>query len=222
MPGTAGIGSAMRAARLVLVESAGSRALARQRAGSDCTVMSRPSPRMGIRPSTTQSAAALWAKSLLNAVLFFAVFMVALPWGAHRLLPGTLPLPPGVRTWGGIALFVVGVAAWISCLDVFSRRGRGTPLPWDAPRELVTGGLFNVVRNPIMAAELIVIWAEVLYFASVGVLVYAAVISLAGHLMVVHVEEPELRERFGESYEAYCRRVPRWLPRLFRGVGPDT
>ena len=72
---------------------------------------------------------------------------------------------------------------------------------------------FAVVRNPIMAAEIMVIWAEALYFASLGILIYAALVSIAGHLMVVRVEEPELRERFGESYEAYCRDVPRWVPR---------
>ena len=64
-----------------------------------------------------------------------------------------------------------------------------------------------------MAAEIMVIWAEAFYFASLGMLVYAALISIAGHLMVVRVEEPELRERFGESYEAYCRDVPLWVPR---------
>ena len=28
------------------------------------------------------------------------------------------------------------------------------------------------------------------------------------------VEEPGLRERFGEEYDAYRATVPRWLPRL--------
>lgn len=167
-----------------------------------------------IQPSTTRSTAALWAKSLLNAVLFFAVFMLALPWLAHHFLPLTLPIPMTARTWlaGGLAL--IGVVSWTACLDAFSRRGRGTPLPLDAPRHLVTTGLFAVTRNPIMAAELLVIWAEALYLASLGVALYAVAISIAAHLMVLRVEEPELRERFGESFEEYCRNVPRWFPRL--------
>jgi protein-S-isoprenylcysteine O-methyltransferase Ste14 len=166
-----------------------------------------------IRPSTTRSTAALWAKSLLNAVLFFAVFMVALPWSAHRLLPMELPLPVGPRTWLAGLLALLGLGAWIACLDAFSRHGRGTPLPADSPRHLVTRGLFARMRNPIMAAELCIIWAEALYLASLGVVLYAAVITLLAHLMVVRVEEPELRKRFGKSYEDYCRRVPRWIPR---------
>jgi protein-S-isoprenylcysteine O-methyltransferase Ste14 len=167
-----------------------------------------------IRPSDTRSTAALWAKSLLNAVLFFAVFMLAGPWLAHRLLPYSLPIPLAPRVAVAALLFVAGVATWLVCLDTFSRYGRGTPLPVDAPRLLVTGGFFAFLRNPIMLAELLVIWAEVLYLASAGCLLYAAAISVLAHVMAVAVEEPELRERFGERYDEYCRNVPRWLPRL--------
>jgi protein-S-isoprenylcysteine O-methyltransferase Ste14 len=165
-----------------------------------------------IRPSETRSTLALWAKSLLNAVLFFAVFMVGLPWLAHRLLPLALPIPQGPRVAVAVVLLVIGVVMWLRCLDTFSRHGRGTPLPMDAPRHLVTGGLFSFMRNPIMAAELLVIWAVALYFASAGVVLYAAAISAVAHLLVVYVEEPELRQRFGERYDDYCRNVPRWLP----------
>ncbi len=171
----------------------------------------------GIRPSTTQSTAALWTKSLLNAGLFFAVFMIGLPLLAYRLLPAQVSLPAPLRTVGGAALFVGGIALWLICLDHFSRRGRGTPFPLDAPRELVTTGPFAVVRNPIMVAELSVIWGEALYLAAIGVGLYALVATVAGHLAVTLVEEPELRERFGTEYEAYRRRVPRWLPTSGRG-----
>jgi protein-S-isoprenylcysteine O-methyltransferase Ste14 len=167
-----------------------------------------------IRPSTTQSTAALWAKSLLNAALFFSIFMVALPWLAQRLLPLALPVPERLGGWLAATLGIVGVTVWIACLDAFSRRGRGTPLPVDAPRRLVTSGPFAVMRNPIMAAELLVIWAEALYCASLGITLYAIAMSVAAQWMVLRIEEPELRERFGDRYEDYCRSVPRWFPRL--------
>jgi protein-S-isoprenylcysteine O-methyltransferase Ste14 len=169
-----------------------------------------------IRPSTTRSPAALWAKSLLNAGLFFAIFLALLPWGAHRLIGVSLPLPAGLGHWAGGVLFVGGVALWLRCLAVFSREAEGTPFPLDAPRNLATTGPFAVVRNPIMLGEVAAIWGEALWFASLGLLIYAALISVAAHRIVVSVEERELRQRFGEQYDAYARRVPRWLPRLVR------
>ena len=166
------------------------------------------------RPSTTESTVALWAKSLVGAFLFFGIFMVALPWVPHRLLPVTLPLPPLLRTLGGGALFVIGGGAWLVCLDAFSRRGRGTPAPTDAPRHLVVDGLHGIIRNPIIAAELLVIWGEALWFSSLGFISYAVLMTFYAQWVVVRVEEPELRERFGAAYESYCERVPRWVPRL--------
>lgn len=175
-----------------------------------------------IRSSTTRRTSALRAKSLLNAVLFFGVFMVLLPWLADRLLPARLPVPRSLRSWPAGALAVAGIAAWLACLETFSRAGRGTPLLVDAPRQLVTSGLFRWMRNPIMAAELAVIWAIALYVASAGVALYAAAITGLAHVLVVHVEEPELRKRFGRQYEAYASSVPRWLPRPGRRRGePD-
>lgn len=169
------------------------------------------------RPSTTESTVALWAKSLLNGVLFFAVFMAALPWIAHTLWPAMLPVPLVIRTWGGGGLFAIGALGWLVCLDTFSRQGRGTPAPPDAPSRLVTTGLFRFLRNPIIASEMLVLWGVALYVPSAGIVIYAAAVTTAAHLVVIRIEEPVLRERFGESYAAYCRDVPRWLPRLRTG-----
>ncbi len=165
-----------------------------------------------IRPSTTRSLAALVFKSVLNAIVFFAIFMIGFPWLAHRLLPHALALPAGLRVPAAGALGVTGAAMWLTCLVSFSRHGRGTPFAPDAPRYLVTRGLFSVTRNPIMGGELLVIWAEALYLASAGVVLYAITMSVIAHLLIVRVEEPELRDRFGARYEEYCRQVPRWLP----------
>ena len=30
---------------------------------------------------------------------------------------------------------------------------------------------------------------------------------------VIAYEEPTLRDQFGDDYVAYCREVPRWIPR---------
>ncbi len=166
------------------------------------------------RRSTANSAAAIWARSSIVALLFASIVVVALPWAAHWVLPRPLPFPALIRSLGGATLFLVGIGGWITCIDAFSRRGRGTPSPLDPPRHLVTNGLHGFVRHPMEIAEMIVVWGVALYLGSLGAALYAGLLMVAFHVGVVRWEEPELRERFGESYDAYCRDVPRWLPRL--------
>ena len=62
-------------------------------------------------------------------------------------------------------------------------------------------------------AVLTVVIGLALAFGSFALVVYAAFLALAFHLFVVLYEEPTLTKTFGASYEAYRRRVPRWLRR---------
>jgi protein-S-isoprenylcysteine O-methyltransferase Ste14 len=87
------------------------------------------------------------------------------------------------------------------------------------PQRLVVEGPYRYVRNP-------------LYDTDVGVILGTALLSgkwfvvavLAAYLvqlgMQLYLEERELKTRFGEAYERYCRLVPRFVPRL-RPVDPD-
>jgi len=60
----------------------------------------------------------------------------------------------------------------------------------------------------------VAILGEAAVFRSIHVAEYAGVMLLIAHTFVVLYEEPTLQRQFGESYEAYKRTVPRWLPRL--------
>ena len=148
--------------------------------------------------------------------LFASIVVVALPWAAHRLVPAPLPIPAMIQTWGALLLALVGLAGWIHCAHVFATRARGTPSPIDPPRLLVTDGLYGVVRHPMEVSEMIVVWGVALYVTSLGTVLYAALLMVVFHLGVVLSEEPDLRQRFGESYDAYCQNVPRWWLRGYK------
>ena len=133
-----------------------------------------------IRPSTTQSTAALWAKSVLDTVLFLGIAMIGPLWLTDWVFPYRVPLPFWPRAIGSGLLFVSGIAVWAVCVDSFTRRGRGTAFPLDAPRHLVSTGPFAVVRNPIIVAEAVAVWGAALYLSSLGALLYATFFTLAG------------------------------------------
>lgn len=107
------------------------------------------------------------------------------------------------------ALTAVAIYCW--CLYDFMVVGRGTPAPIDPPKELVARGLYRVTRNPLYVAVILMISAEALFFASLWLVAYAAVMGLVFQCFVVFYEEPTLRRLFGTAYADYVSRVPRWL-----------
>ena len=139
-------------------------------------------------------------------------------WGwlalALRRYDGALgfQLPAWAR-WLGFALIIVGATVVIACAFFFASRGRGTPAPFDPPRELVAVGPYRYVRNPMYVGALLVFAGFGLALRSPAVLVLAATAAVLSHLFVVLVEEPDLERRFGESYTRYRASVNRWLPR---------
>lgn len=127
----------------------------------------------------------------------------------------------GVPRLAGLVLVVGGAWMLIDAVFLrFAREGRGTLVPIDPPRFVVRGGPYQLVRNPMYLANVAVITGTAVLFGSWHLVIWAAFVFLAFHTFVVLYEEPTLQRTFGDDYEAYRRRVPRWLPRG-RG-GPST
>jgi protein-S-isoprenylcysteine O-methyltransferase Ste14 len=149
-------------------------------------------------------------RALLSVAVLPGTVTVALPY----LLGAGRPLGLGALRVAGVPLLAAGVAVLTWCVWDFAVTGRGTLAPVDPPRVLVTRGLYRRVRNPMYVGVVWILLGEALALDSGGLLAYAAVVWLGFHLFVLLYEEPHLREQFGASYEAYVRRVPRWLPRV--------
>jgi protein-S-isoprenylcysteine O-methyltransferase Ste14 len=149
-----------------------------------------------------------------GSVLFFLVApgVVAgvVPWSITRY---TNPAEPPVAALG-LVVAALGLAALVACFVQFVREGRGTPAPIAPTEELVVGGLYRWVRNPMYLAVGAMILGQAVAFGSVGVLVWFGLFVVAVVSFVAAYEEPTLRGTYGASYAAYCRAVPAWWPRL--------
>ena len=77
---------------------------------------------------------------------------------------------------------------------------------------LITDGIYGRVRNPRYLEFVLLSFVYVAFANHSGVWLLYALTFPAIHLVVL-LEEPELRERFGAEYEDYCRRVPRYIPK---------
>jgi protein-S-isoprenylcysteine O-methyltransferase Ste14 len=88
--------------------------------------------------------------------------------------------------------------------------------------ELITTGPYSVCRNPLY-------FFSFLGFAGIGfateTVTFAVLLVLAFALfypIVIEREEQFLRERFGQAFEDYCARTPRFFPRLRALQEPET
>ena len=156
------------------------------------------------------SAAWLAARSLLWTILLPGFFAGYVPWRYFGV--GRVPAEPGPMRLAGLTCMTLGVALLAACIIEFARQGRGTLSPVDPPRHLVVRGLYTYVRNPMYLSVTTIVLGEALWARSVSLAVYWAIWFLSAHLFVVGYEEPNLRERFGPSYDEYTRRVRRWIP----------
>ena len=160
---------------------------------------------------------------LAVTVLPFTVTILVPAWIARRyeIVPalgasGGLLLVQG----GGLVLLGVGVLLFLSSLRRFVSDGQGTLAPWDPPQHLVVRGPYRFVRNPMISGVLFVLAGEAMLLASQPHALWALTFLGINMTYIPLIEEPSLRRRFGEPYGAYCRHVPRLLPRL-RPWGPD-
>jgi len=127
---------------------------------------------------------------------------------------GSLPLPGFVRLVGlGLALIGLGLLLWsVFTLSLPTTSGLDGPL--------ITHGPYRYSRNPQYVGDILLAWGLALFAASAWALIVALFISL-WFALAPFVEEPHLRARFGQAYEAYARQVPRFWGRS-RGVSSSS
>ncbi len=171
-------------------------------------------------PSGHVSPVWLAVKMVVYATLFLALMLVALPlgfdWLGERLLPRSENawLVPGLthRIVGGI-IGGIGLIGYLICSNWLVIVGKGPFVEFDPPTEFVSSGPYRWTRNPVAALLIVTVLGEAIHFGSPGIFCFFLLGFPLAQYQVTKIEEPRLTERFGESYIAYCKRVPRWFPK---------
>ena len=153
-------------------------------------------------------------RTVTYAALFIGLVLIYLP---ARLLAWSGIIRPAaieVPQVAGMVIGAAGAAIALWCIFTFAFIGRGTPAPFDPPRRLVIRGPYRFVRNPMYIGAGLALAGAALFYESWPLLGYAGLFFLVTHLFVMWYEEPTLRGTFGQEYEAYCRQVRRWWPKI--------
>lgn len=123
--------------------------------------------------------------------------------------------PPGdIRLWAGLGIFGLGICFGFWTASLFVTIGKGTPAPWDPPRNLVVRGPYRHVRNPMITSVLFMLLGEALVLWSWPIGWWGLFFFAANSIYFRLSEEKGLERRFGGDYLAYKANVPRWLPRF--------
>jgi protein-S-isoprenylcysteine O-methyltransferase Ste14 len=123
---------------------------------------------------------------VLRSALVTGVFFVLAPGANAGLVPWLITgwdRPDGAlgpADVAGAALLALGLLAVVACFVRFVTEGRGTPAPLAPTEQLVIGGLYRFVRNPMYVAVASMIAGQALLFRSAGVVAWLVVFLSAG------------------------------------------
>jgi protein-S-isoprenylcysteine O-methyltransferase Ste14 len=112
----------------------------------------------------------------------------------------------------GLGLTGVGLLLWGFCIAFFLR-ARGTPVPFNPPRELVTVGPYARTRNPMLTGMFVILFGLGILLHSAALVFFVTPAFIVANVIELRlVEEPELERRFGVVYTEYRREVPMFVP----------
>jgi len=125
---------------------------------------------------------------------------------------GVVVDPSALRMYVGIGIAQVsGIIALAAVAAMWRARTTINPFDPTRARNLVTGGIFRVTRNPMYLALLLLLVAY-------AVRIDSPVVWLAPVVFVAYVtrfqirpEERVLEAKFGEAYLSYRARTRRWV-----------
>jgi protein-S-isoprenylcysteine O-methyltransferase Ste14 len=112
---------------------------------------------------------------------------------------------------GGALLVLTGLGVRLWAAGFAGRHTRSDNIEGG---RLATAGPFSHVRNPIYFGSILLGFGMVLVIGDRRLLVPCALTFFALYFGLIPAEEEFLSAKFPSEYAAYCRNVPRLLPRL--------
>ena len=158
----------------------------------------------------------LIARAVLHPIFHAGLLLGVLPALLVSLGLGTWSAPLHRAPWVNkiyAQLLLIPAIVLISAVQEFAQRGRGTPMPADAPRRLVTSGVYAYVANPMQIGKLAMLIAWGLFWGNRWLLLAALFGLLYSLCIACPREDRAMAARFSSQWLAYRRHVRRWWPR---------
>jgi protein-S-isoprenylcysteine O-methyltransferase Ste14 len=141
----------------------------------------------------------LWALALLTAGYFLSELSVF----------------AGFPLWrseiGGLVLFFAGVALPVIAASQFRAAGTQIMPTSEKNDALVTTGIYSFTRNPMYVGVITASFGAALFFGRSLMFLAPLGVFAITNFVLIPFEEAKMRRQFGEAFDAYCKRVRRWI-----------
>jgi protein-S-isoprenylcysteine O-methyltransferase Ste14 len=141
----------------------------------------------------------IWALIILSATY------------ALSLAPGLRDLPAVQNTPLGATLVVLGFILPITAVVQFLTAGTQLSPTSETNNKLVVAGAYQFTRNPMYLGLIVIVLGVAVWVGRP--LMYLAPILVFAIANWVHIpfEEAKMRRQFGSDFDAYTKRVRRWV-----------
>lgn len=147
-----------------------------------------------------------WVEILMKIATYLTVAVEA-----ASIVLNTTVFPVCARVTG-LLLSAVGLIFFILTVYTMKNSWRAG-VSYEDETELVTGGIFQISRNPAFLGFDLVYVGILLMFYNPVLLAASWIAGCMFHFQIVNNEEPFLQDTFGEAYISYKKRVNRYLGR---------
>jgi protein-S-isoprenylcysteine O-methyltransferase Ste14 len=138
---------------------------------------------------------------LLLALVAIALLHFKLPGAKISLFPWNL---------AGAVPLVVGIWFNIAADRAIKRRGT-TVKPFEEPTALIADGVFHVSRHPMYLGFILMLAGIAAFTGSLTPWIVVVWIAFVLDDMFIKPEEKAMEAAFGEDYQAYKKRVRKWI-----------
>jgi protein-S-isoprenylcysteine O-methyltransferase Ste14 len=100
-----------------------------------------------------------------------------------------------------------------------SHKRRGATLHQIMTPDLITTGPYAYIRNPVYLANLLIGTGMIFLLDAFSLAIVLFAIFALHYGIIIPAEEEFLEKRFGKSFAAYCRAVPKYIPSVLPRQG---
>jgi len=164
----------------------------------------------------TSDDRALPHRATLQVISFSSLLVWVLPTLILTLTGGSweplLARPFWLNSLIGQGLAIPAILG-LSAVQEFAQRGRGTPVPYDPPKYLVSSGPYAYLANPMQVSMVLLLIGLGLWLENLGVIGAGLMAFIYSLGLAAWDEGRALQARYGGAWAAYRQAVRPWWPR---------